>query len=278
MNEGLKTSGQGGPGVVVVPPDDFFFRLAKGEIPGAKGVSVTGRNTDVDKSDVPEDIWDGGSEPNNNIIWVPPTTARIHDIASTDAADDGAPVGTGARTLRVFGLTAWNVPEVFEDIILDGVTNVPTVNAYVTINHMQVLTFGSVGENVGTITATAQVDGTITAEISISFGQTLMGIYGFCSRSTLQITNFFTNWNKLEATSGQTDVTLLANLRPDQADGGFVHSAKLGMFGSGNTYVYNEIKPYAPIPGPALLKLQVEDTSEDNVDVVAGFGAILVTV
>ncbi len=278
MNEGLKTSGQGGPGVVVIPPDDFFLRLGLGEIPGATGVNVVGRNTDVDKSDVPEDIWDGGAESTNIIIWVAPTTARIHDIASDDAADDGAPVGTGARTIRVFGLTDWDTPEVSEDLTLDGVTNVPTANAYVTINHMQCLTFGSGAENAGTIQATAQVDGTVTAQINPGIGQTLMGIYGFSSRSQILITNEFVNWNKLEATSAQADITLLANLRPDQADGGFIHSSKLGLFGSGNTYAFKEQKPYAVIPGPALLKLQVEDTSEDNVDVVAGFGAILVTV
>ena len=277
MNDGLKTSGQGGPGVVVVPPDDFFFRLGLGEIKGARGVNIVGRNVDVDKSDVPEDIWDGASSINNAIIWVPPTTARIHDIVSTDALDDGAPVGTGARTIRVSGLVAWDRPEVSEDLTLDGLTNVPTVNAYVTINRMEILTFGVLGTNAGTITAIAQTDLTITAQIEIGFGGTMMAIYGFPFGQQLQITNFFVNWNKLEATSGQADVTLLVDKRPEAADGGFIQRQKLGMFGSGNTYAFKDMKPYVAIDGPALIKVQVEDTSEDNVDVVSGFDAILAT-
>ena len=277
MNSGLKASGQGGLLKVVVSQDDFFFRLARGEIPNARGVNVVGRNVDVDKSDVPEDVWDGGSSVNNVFIWLPPTTARIHDIVSTDALDDGAPVGTGARTIRITGLVDWDLPEVTEELTLDGLTNVPTVNAYVIIYRMEILTFGSLGTNAGTITAIAQTDATITAQIEIGFGGTLMGIYAIPRRDTLLITKFYVNWNKISATSGAADVNLLVNQRPDQADGGFIQRAKLGMFGSGNTYAPQPFGPYLEIPGPALLKIQVEDTSEDNVDMVAGFDAVVVT-
>ena len=276
MNDGIKVSGQGGPGVVVIPPDDFFFRLGLGEIEGVSGVNIVGRNTDVDKDDTPEDIWDGGAEATDITIWLPPTAARIHDIASSDSDDDGAPPGTGARTIRVFGLVDWDTPEVFEDLTLNGTTDVPTANSYVMINRMECLTFGSGGTNAGRIQATADVDGTVTAQIEPGFGGTMQGIYGFCSREQLQITDFFTNWNKLEATSGNADITMLIDRRPNEVDGGFVQHQKLGMFGSGNTYANRPMKPYFVVPGPALIKLQVEDTSEDNVDIVAGFDAILI--
>jgi hypothetical protein len=82
---------------------DFYVRAALGHYPNIKGVNKFGRNIEIDSS-VTADIWDGGytvASGGVSLIWVAPTAARTHTIASTDANDTAG--GTGARgrgTLR----------------------------------------------------------------------------------------------------------------------------------------------------------------------------------
>lgn len=71
--------------------------------------------------------------------------------ASTSAADDGSPVGTGARTLRVRGLTT-AFAEFTEDITLDGQTSVVLATADILMfDSAEVLTAGSGLMNAGQI-------------------------------------------------------------------------------------------------------------------------------
>ena len=150
-----------------LPVDDPFLDIAKGNTDDF--IQKFGCNLDLD-SGIAEDIWDAGG------LWVPPTTARLHDVVSTDINDDGAPAGTGARTLEIFGLDSGFL-EINETIVLNGTTIVPTVNAYTMIFRMIVRTAGSGGSNAGIITATAQTDATVTAQVTIGKNQTLMAIY-----------------------------------------------------------------------------------------------------
>ena len=87
---------------------------------GDHGRNVAGFNTDVDTA--VEDIWDGGG------LWVAPTEARTHQIKSASTSDDGDPVGVGARTVRIWGLKSWTAAEIFEDIVLNGTTDVRALN------------------------------------------------------------------------------------------------------------------------------------------------------
>jgi hypothetical protein len=176
--------------------------LVDGHISGYRTVNKFGRANNVDAA--PTDIWDMANTVQDEALWVAPTQARIHDIVSTDAGDDGDPAGVGARTLRVFGLTDWDTAEVSEDIVLNGTTNVPTVNAYVIIHRMMVLTKGATSVNVGNITATAQTDGTVTAEIYAGQGQTQMAIYGIPSTQAAYMTAYWASLNK--GTEGAADI------------------------------------------------------------------------
>ena len=60
---------------------DFYLELAKGNIPGHSSMLKFGENPTV--GTVLEHIWDGA------VPYVPPTQARLHDISSDDADDDG---------------------------------------------------------------------------------------------------------------------------------------------------------------------------------------------
>ncbi len=244
--------------------------LVDGSISGYRTVNKFGRANNVDGT--PTDIWDRANTVEDQDIWVAPTEARIHDIVSSSASDDGSPAGVGARTIRIYGLTDWDTAEVSEDIVLNGTTDVPTVNAYVIIYRMAVLTKGATNVNVGTITATAQTDGTITAEIYAGQGQTQMAIYGIPSTKNAYVTAWWAGLNK--GTEGAADIYLLENPEPDAELLNFLTKHTFGLKSLGKSYVRHPFDPFFKVPGPAILKVMGRGTPA-NMDVSAGFDLIL---
>jgi len=231
-----------------------------------------GKTTDADSGAL-TDVWDGadaaGTGPK---VWVPPTTARTHDLTSSSALDNGVVPNTGLRTVRVTGLTSWTADEVSEVVTLNGVANVATVNQYVIIHRMEGLTWGAGGANAGIITATAQTDGTLTAAIQTGNNQTLMAIYGVPSTQVLMHASCHVSM--LAAGIGNNaDMSFLVNETPDvDPAGGFLVK---------NTYrvasddAWHQIyDPKVPYPGPALIKMQVvSDTN--NSQITGSFNAAL---
>ncbi len=248
------------------PNNDFILEVQKGNVAGHSGVGKFGRNTDIDNANN-EDIWDGGG------IWVAPTTARTHDIASDSTSD--ASGGVGARTVRVYGLTDWDTAEISEAVTMNGTSNVATSNAYVIIHRMRVMTWGATSVNVGKITATAQTDGTVTARISdspINFGQTQMAIYGVPSTQTAYVLSAYSDVLRNSGTT-KVDNHLLVNPRPDAV---LDHFITKDTFVSLNTvgHTQSPYPAYKTFAGPCIIKMQA-DVSANNTDVSAGFNLIL---
>lgn len=134
---------------------------------GAYMVNKYGNNLDVDTG--PEDVVSQGGS------WTPPTSAVQHNIASTDANDTAA--GTGARTIQIWGCDG-NGLTATETITMNGTTDVPTVNSYISIWRMRNITAGSNKRNIGTISATAiGGGGAVTAQIPAEKGTTLMAAF-----------------------------------------------------------------------------------------------------
>lgn len=246
--------------------------VPSGQVAGYSSVNKFGRSTDVD-SGVDTDIHDGANATDAVTTWVAPTTARTHQIASTSANDDGDPAGTGARTIRVFGLTAWDADEASEDITMNGVTNVATANAYVIIHRMRVLTKGASGPNVGVITATADTDGTVTAQINAGEGQTQMAIYGVPSTKIAYMSMYYASIIK-NAAAVTVALKLLVNPEPDSELIGFLVKHTNGLDSTGNSLMSHEYDPYFKISGPAIIKLQA-NASANNTDVSGGFDLYL---
>lgn len=242
----------------------LMLEIAKGNVTGHASVNKFGRNTDVDTAE--EDVWDGGG------TWVAPTAARLHDIASTSASDASA--GVGARTIEVYGLTSWTTAEVSETITMNGTTNVPTVNSYVIIHRMKVLTKGATDVNVGIITATAQTDSTVTAQINASEGQTQMAVYGVPSTQSLYLTRMYGSLNK-SGPSGGVDLALLWNPEPDAELTNFQVKSTRGLALDGTSSVDAKPEPPAGYDGPGILKISAIGSAINN-DVSAGFDGILV--
>jgi hypothetical protein len=254
--------------------DDLMLECPKGNVPNHHCVNKFGRTTNAD-SGVLTDVWDGANATLNQPIWVAPTAARIHTLVSTSANDAAA--GTGARTVRVYGLTSWDTSEVYEDVTMNGITGVAMTTAMVIIHRMEVLTKGAAGPNDGVITATAATDATITAQINNGApgeGQTQMAIYGLPSIETAYMMDFYTSANRNVSTGG-VDVRLLVNPTPDDELLAFVTKATASLILAGNSLHHHDYTPYLRIDGPAIIKVQVQ-TSANDFDVSAGFNMIRV--
>ena len=252
---------------------DFFLEIARGNVPGMASVNKFGRNTEIDSGET-ADIWDGGADTGGvSLIWVAPTVARTHTIASTSASDtDG---GVGARRLMVYGLTDWDTAEVSEEIVMNTGSPPVTDNAYVIIHRMKVLTKGATNVNVGTITATATGDTTVTARINVGQGQTQMAIYGIPSIQKAFIGRLYGNVNKAGGAAGLIDVSLRVNPEPQDELINFVVKHTFGLQTVGTSAL--TINYYAPkiVQGPAIIKIQAA-SGTDNMDISAGFDMVIV--
>lgn len=205
------------------------------------------------------DVWDVAGQD----IWLAPTAARVHQLVSSDVNDDGDPAGTGARTVRVYGLTSWSAIETSEVIIMNGTTNVATTNSYVIIHRMVVETFGASGPNVGDITATADTDATITAQINAGVGKTAMAIYGFPSGITLALKKF--QGAILHDTSGRLSLFLYCAPDPENQPAVFALEDAIGAASTGSSSTFTEYCPWLEIAGPAIVKVQGDSQVVSNI-------------
>jgi len=152
--------------LIVANPIPFYTQVALGQVPGYSSFSIFGYNPDLDQTE--ESVWpDGSTVPH-------PTVAAQLTIVSTDAADDGAPVGTGARTVYLEGLNG-DYEVVSETVIMNGTTGVTTSNSYLYINQFYVATVGSGGSNAGEITA--KLSTTLYDLIAVGNNQRTTGHY-----------------------------------------------------------------------------------------------------
>ena len=90
---------------------DYFFEVGRGNVPGHSFINQSGENPDIDTASGFEDVWDGGG------TYVAPTTARLHDIASTSANDAGTVVSSGIAT----GGTTVTIIDLAATFVTDGV-------------------------------------------------------------------------------------------------------------------------------------------------------------
>lgn len=230
-------------------PSSFSLELARGNIEGHSVIEKFGENPDIDTASGFETIWDGGG------VYVPPTTARLHDVASDDVNDVGTVASSGTATsgtltsltetgatfvtdgvvatdmilndsnteiarilsvseetltfatnwldpntgaagtatevgdvYRVINTTSTGAPifhiaglnlfrqSIEEFVVLDGLTPVTTALEYVRQHRARIFGSNTTGAE-GTITSTAQTDGTITCQVVNGNNQTLMAIY-----------------------------------------------------------------------------------------------------
>lgn len=250
---------------------DPMLEIARGNVEGQSSVNKFGRATDVDSTQT--DIHDGANATDSVVTYVAPTAARVHQLTSTSTDDDGDPAGTGAQTVQVFGLTDWDTAEANQTLTMDGTSNVAT-NSYVLIHRMKVTASGASGPNVGVVTATADTDGTVSAQINVGEGQTQMAVYGVPSTQTAYVTGYYVSGLKA-VVAASWDIKLLVNPFPDVDETVFLTKHTLGIKSDGTTKMTHDFRPYLAVPGPAIIKIAA-NASVVNTDVSAGFDIILV--
>lgn len=254
-------------------PLDFGVEASLDNIPGYSTVNKFGEATDCDNG-VETDAWDGANGSLSTDIWVPPTTARIHDIASSSGNDTAA--GTGARTIQIWGLTSWDSDEVSEVATMDGTNNVETENAYVIIHRIKALTWGTGGLNAGNITATAQTDGTITAAILTGNNQTQMCIYGIPSTQNLRMTKAGCEVVKSGGAAITLEGEILVMLDPEtnvSDNTAWTNKENFSAY-KGVPSWEHEYNPPKKFNGPCIVKMRVV-TDTNNSTATAFFDAVL---
>lgn len=255
---------------------DFFLDVARGKIGGVAHINKFGRNPDIDQAvsttavNIGRTIWDGGVA--GAVNWLAPTTARTHQIASTSINDDtdGGGTNAGARTIRVFGLdSAFALQQ--EDITLNGTGDVATASIYAMVYRMEVLTAGGTGYNEGTITATADGDGTVTAQIAIGNSQTLMAVYQVPAGKTGYMSHYYASLHKVGGAAKFADIFLMS-----MKDGGpwRVRDA-INLASDGSTVIQRRYTPFKVFEAKELVQL-IANPSADAQDISGGFDLLLV--
>lgn len=254
-------------GPTAFPVSDFPLHAARGLVPGVGTVLKFGR-AENSTDNTPTDIWQYAV---TQQIWLAPTAARVHALVSDDANDDVA--GSGARTVRVWGLQAWDSAETFEDVNLDGLTPVNTVNSYVTINRMRVIDWDTT-QNAGIVTATAATDNTVSAAIAAGVGQTQLAVYGVPSIKTFYMTAFYASMNDTSQ-SRTIDMNVLVALDPENHPTIYNNLRDFNIKTSGASSFRANLTIPEKIVGPCIIKMQGVG-NVNNLDCVAGFEGYLV--
>ena len=251
--------------------DDYFAKVARGEITGHTAINKYGRNPDIDTADAGThgtDVWDGGIA--GATLWLPPTTARAHNIVSSDDEDGGAGTDTGALTIRIFGLDAAYALQQ-QDITMNGTTIVDTVTTYTMIYRMYVLTAGSADKNLGTITATAATDGTVTAQIAIINCQTAMAIFQIPAATTGNLWSFYGSIHKAGGAAKLADMILMIK----EFGGVWRLQDSFDVSSDGMPYVRHRYSTPIQLPAKSYVKV-IGNPSVDEQDVSAGFDMVCV--
>jgi hypothetical protein len=117
------------------------------------------------------------------------SSAEILKVSSTDVDDDGDPVDTGARTLKIWGLdSSWD--EVDDTITLNGTTAVSTNISFLRVYRAKVLTAGATGTNEGIISINDNADAVTLLQCQAGEGGNSDCIYPVPNGKKLIITKF----------------------------------------------------------------------------------------
>lgn len=236
---------------------DFFLELGKGNITGHRSENKFGLVSNAD-ANVLTDVWDAPAQP----VWLAPTASRVHNIVSSSGND--TLLGSGARTVQIWGLQTWDSKESTEIIEMAGATPVPTVNSYVIIHRMEVISTGSAifTPNLGTITATAVTDATITARVGIGKGQTMMAIYGIPSSQVAYMTAWSASLARSSPQGAEAGVIIRKSTDIENNPQTFTFKHTGAIKTDGTTSYPHPFKPYKRFDGPCIIKMSF--TAKDN--------------
>lgn len=174
---------------------------------------------------------------------------------------------TGASVMHILGLDATFLSQE-EFVVLNGVSNVATVKTW--IRQHRARTFGpNTTGAVGTVSSTAQIDGTVSCQVLNGNNQTLMAIF------TIPIDKFghlHKWWGSLS--KKQTAVSVL-KLRGGVLDGVSFVLQPRAIDNTGSSSFEYDFKTPIPLPGGVDVWIEA-DSNANDVGVAAGFDIIMI--
>jgi len=252
----------------ITPKTNYFTEIALGNITGRSTVNKFGAAPDGIQVTA-TDVWSRADSTPTQQIWLAPTAPRVHALVSSSAAD--------VFNLIIYGLKTWDTAESSETIALNGQTPVNTVNSYVIIHRMKCVYTAAKTTNVGTITATAATDNTITAVILPGDGQTEMAIYGVPSTKKALMHRWACQINKTSAAAVTVNFTIKVNENPQIQTVGFLRKNDLSLQSNGAS-AHEKVFDIPPVySGPCIIKVQGVGSAAD-IDASSGFDLELVDV
>lgn len=165
---------------IMLPP--IYHDISGERLDGTFPVFRSGYNADIAAT------WETVYADSSVYTW--PGAAAQLDVLSSNGNDDGAPAGTGARTVYIWGLNGSFKP-VNETITMNGVTAVLTVNSYLRVQGMRVVTAGAAGPNVGNIAAQDQANTYSMGYMSAGYGRFDGAYWTVPEGKTLYITRWY---------------------------------------------------------------------------------------
>lgn len=183
--------------------NEFSLNVVRGIVPGHQAVTAIGRNPDIDTG--PEDVWPGGGLYTGQPVHS--AAAETVEVFSSSANDTSG--GSGARTVRIFGLDA-NFVEQQQDITLNGVTPVPSAGTYKRVFRAHVLTAGATGSNEGILTVrhTTTIANVFTS-IPIGKNQSHFGGYTVPNAKSFYVLRMKTQVARINGSAGSIEYALL---------------------------------------------------------------------
>ena len=183
---------------------DEFIEAALGNVEHREMVYKFGRNSDVDPTSDPEDVWEGGGLYTGHPTGSPETV----EVFSSSAADDAA--GTGARTIRIHGLkTSSSTDYETEDLSMDGTTEVESTNTWYRVNRIEVLTAGTGGSNAGVITCRhSSTTDNVFAAIQVGYNQTTIAAYTIPASKKALLKRMRVSIVRANGSAGSATITL----------------------------------------------------------------------
>jgi hypothetical protein len=245
-----------------VSPLDFLD-ISSGRSSKLSVIHKFGMNPDIDLGGGFEAIWNGGGP----YTGFDATAAEVVEVFSSAAADASA--GTGARTAKVFGLDG-NYVQQSETVTLNGVTPVNTVNSYLRLDTIQVITAGSGGSNAGTITVRQSITtANVFAVMPIGNNRTMIAAFTVPAGNRAYLTNWFTAWSSKK----QGFSTVQFKSRPFNQV--FEVREEAALVSDGTSYLLREyFIPKSDFDEKTDIVIQA-DSSAPDVAISAGFDLIL---
>ena len=242
-------------GQIVTP--DIYFQIGMNMISDMGSFSVPGYNPAI-RADW-ETIWPTGG------MYYWPNTASLINIYSSSASDTLA--GTGAQIVKIRGLDInWIIQS--EDVNLNGITAVQTINQYIRINSVRVIQAGSNQANVGTITIEHADESEILQTIEPQFNSSRAAIVSIPAGFSVGITDFSAI---MVGNAAVAELIVLAHRenQPYQVVGEMLLANGTPILGDVRTPVYFSEKT-------DLEMITETDTLNRDSEVSANFGGILV--